>query len=152
MKELKENTWYQEEYIFAPTYFYKTNKGVYWVDSESGILKDKKVWKWQLRDSDFSDKWFASLEECKESVERHWVYLATEHKPSDYEKAKELGLLIGSTWNDYKDTHPISRRLILFLEEYDKKFFSGKLKWDNKETHDHMMDQFDAFFNLLDKE
>lgn len=74
---------------------------------------------------------------------------------NDYEKAKEIGLTTIDRWGDDSDHHPMSERLMKFLEEHDLKdyndYFCFKVggDGDNGET---LMYEMDAFFELLDKE
>jgi hypothetical protein len=72
---------------------------------------------------------------------------------NDYEKAKELGLTSIDRWGDGIDHHPMSRRLMAFLDDHDLKDYGDYFRWkvggdgDNGET---LMYQMDAFFEMLD--
>ena len=73
----------------------------------------------------------------------------------DYEKAKKLGLTQKDRWGEGTEHHPMSYRLMKFIQEHDYKDFSDTFCWkvggdgDNGES---LMYQMDAFFELLDKE
>lgn len=73
----------------------------------------------------------------------------------DYERSKECGLIVPDRWEKGTPHHPMSRRLMSFLEEHDLKDYDNCFDWetggdgDNGET---LMYQMDAFFELLDKE
>lgn len=78
--------------------------------------------------------------------------MSSENK-TDYEKAKELGLVY-DRWSKGTAHHPKSIRLMKFLEKIDFNDYSDYFCWkvggdgDNGET---LMFQLDAFFELLDK-
>lgn len=73
----------------------------------------------------------------------------------DYKKAKKLGLTKIDRWEEDKDHHPMSERLMAFIQQHDQKDYEDSLDWsvggdgDNGET---LMYQMDAFFELLDGE
>lgn len=73
---------------------------------------------------------------------------------SDYDEAKASGLTDIERWEDGVDHHPMSKRLMKFLQDHDLKDYNDYFCWktggdgDNGET---MMYQMDAFFELLDK-
>jgi hypothetical protein len=72
---------------------------------------------------------------------------------NDYEKAKELGLTSKDRWGDGIPHHPMSLRLMKFLDDHDFKDYGDYFCWklggdgDNGET---LMYQMDAFFETLD--
>lgn len=72
---------------------------------------------------------------------------------SDYTEAQQLGLTNKNRWEDGIDHHPMSRRLMKFLEEHDYKDYKDYFCWktggdgDNGES---LMYEMDAFFELLD--
>ena len=71
---------------------------------------------------------------------------------TDYEKAVEAGLTSIDRWSEGVDHHPMSLRLMAFLESHDYKDYGDYFCWksggdgDNGET---LMYQLDAFFELL---
>jgi len=71
---------------------------------------------------------------------------------TDYKKAKAAGLTDLDRWSEGMDHHPMSLRLMAFLEEHDFKDHGDTFGWktggdgDNGET---LMYQMDAFFELL---
>lgn len=75
-------------------------------------------------------------------------------KSKDYEKAKELKLTQVDRWEEGRDHHPMSRRVMEFLYDYDWKEGGDTFDWsmggdgDNGET---LMYQMDVFFELLDR-
>lgn len=72
---------------------------------------------------------------------------------NDYEKAKELGLTSKDRWGGGIPHHPMSLRLMKFLDDHDFKDYGDYFCWkvggdgDNGET---LMYQMDAFFELQD--
>ena len=72
----------------------------------------------------------------------------------DYEKATELGLTKIDRWADGMAHHPMSERLMAFLEEHDYNDYNDEFCWktggdgDNGES---LMFEMDAFFEMLDK-
>lgn len=74
---------------------------------------------------------------------------------SDYEKAQKLELTQLDRWSEGKDHHPMSERLINFLQLHDDNDYGCYFDWevggdgDNGET---LTFQMDAFFELLDHE
>lgn len=73
----------------------------------------------------------------------------------DYEKARKLGLTEIDRWEEGIDHHPMSYRLMKFLEKHDlhdfDDFFCWKLGGDG-DNGEMLMYQLDTFFELLDKE
>jgi hypothetical protein len=73
---------------------------------------------------------------------------------NDYHKAKKLGLTSKDRWGEGIDHHPMSVRLMEFLEKHDLKDYNDYFGWqcggdgDNGET---LMYQMDAFFELMEK-
>lgn len=73
---------------------------------------------------------------------------------SDYEKAKELGLVDKNRWEEGRDHHYMSRRLMNFICEIDYNDYDDYFCWkvggdgDNGET---LMYELDAFFELMDE-
>ena len=73
---------------------------------------------------------------------------------SDYEIAKEMGLIDIDRWGTGRDHHPESMRLMAFIEEHDFNDYSDCFywktggDWDNGET---LMFQMDAFFEMIDQ-
>lgn len=74
---------------------------------------------------------------------------------SDYDDAKAAGLTDIDRWSECVEHHPMSERLMAFLESHDLKEYGDYFGWktggdgDNGET---LMYQMDAFFELLDKQ
>lgn len=72
---------------------------------------------------------------------------------TDYERAKDLGLIYNDRWDNGNDHHPMSNRLMKFLSQHDFEDYDDYFCWkfggdgDNGET---LMYQMDAFFELLD--
>lgn len=72
---------------------------------------------------------------------------------SDYEKAKALALTQTDRWSRGLGHHPMSERLMKFIQEHDEKDYGLYFDWktggdgDNGET---LMFQMDAFFEMLD--
>ena len=72
----------------------------------------------------------------------------------DYQKADELGLTELDRWGKGIDHHPMSERLVRFLQDHDHHDYNDYFDWrvggdgDNGET---LMFQMDAFFEMLDK-
>lgn len=72
---------------------------------------------------------------------------------SDYETAKTIGLTELNRWEEGINHHPISERLMAFIQEHDYKDYGDHFGWkkggdgDNGET---LMFQMDAFFELMD--
>lgn len=71
---------------------------------------------------------------------------------TDYEKAKAAGLTDIDRWGDGVDHHPMSLRIMAFLEQHDYKDYGDYFCWksggdgDNGET---LMYQLDAFFETI---
>ena len=71
----------------------------------------------------------------------------------DYEQAVKLNLTKINRWEDGVDHHPMSQRIVKFLEEHDFNDYNDSFCWktggdgDNGET---LMYQMDAFFEMLD--
>ena len=76
-------------------------------------------------------------------------------EPMDYEDAQALGLTNQDRWGNGTDHHPMSKRLMKFLEAHDFKDYQDSFCWksggdgDNGES---LMYEMDAFFELLDKQ
>ena len=71
----------------------------------------------------------------------------------DYEDAKELGLTGLDRWGTGMDHHPMSERLMAFLEEHDIRDYSDTFCWKTGGDGDNgedLMYEMDAFFELLD--
>jgi len=74
---------------------------------------------------------------------------------SDYDKAKELGLTDLHRWEDGIAHHPLSERLMAFLEQHDYEDYDDVFCWktggdgDNGES---LMYEMDAFFEMLSLE
>lgn len=74
---------------------------------------------------------------------------------SDYDEAKAAGLTDIDRWTDGVEHHPMSEKLMAFLESHDLKDYGDYFGWkiggdgDNGET---LMYQMDAFFELQDKQ
>jgi predicted GIY-YIG superfamily endonuclease len=70
----------------------------------------------------------------------------------DYEKATELGLTNLKRWEEGIDHHPMSERLMRFLEKHDFNDYGDHFCWkvggdgDNGET---LMYEMDAFFEMM---
>lgn len=81
-------------------------------------------------------------------------YELKKQQENDYNKAVELGLTNLNRWEEGTDHHPMSMRLMMFLEEHDFNDYSDYFCWksggdgDNGET---LMYEMDAFFEMLDK-
>jgi hypothetical protein len=73
---------------------------------------------------------------------------------TDYEKAKTLGRTDIKRWENSIKHHPMSKRLMKFLEEHDFRDYNDYFCWktggdgDNGET---LMYEMDAFFETLEK-
>lgn len=71
----------------------------------------------------------------------------------DYVQAKQLGLTNKDRWGLWMPHHPMSERLMRFLDQHDFEDYSDTFCWkvggdgDNGET---LMYEMDAFFELLD--
>jgi len=73
----------------------------------------------------------------------------------DYQDAKDLGINLGEVdrWENGIDHHPMSERLMSFLEAHDYNDYGDYFCWksggdgDNGET---LMYEMDAFFETLD--
>ena len=71
----------------------------------------------------------------------------------DYIKAMNNGLIQGNRWEKGIDHHPMSKRLMEFLEMHDFNDYNDYFCWktggdgDNGES---LMYQMDVFFELLD--
>jgi len=74
---------------------------------------------------------------------------------TDYNKAKQLGLTLIDRWSEGKKHHPMSLRLMEFLQEHDLNDYDDYFDWkmggdgDNGES---LMFEMDAFFEMLDSE
>jgi hypothetical protein len=72
----------------------------------------------------------------------------------DYKEAKALGLTTLDRWSEGIPHHPMSERLMQFLQNHDANEYDDYFDWrtggdgDNGET---LMLQMDAFFEMLDK-
>ena len=72
---------------------------------------------------------------------------------TDYEKAKELGLTDINRWEKGIEHHPMSQRIMDFLEDHDFYDYDDHFCWktggdgDNGEA---LMFEMDAFFEMLD--
>lgn len=72
---------------------------------------------------------------------------------SDYTEAKSFGLTNKDRWGEGVNHHPMSIRLMKFLQEHDWEDYDGYFDWriggdgDNGET---LMYQMDAFFEHQD--
>lgn len=72
----------------------------------------------------------------------------------DYENAQRLGLTKLKRWEEGMNHHPMSERLMRFIEKHDfldnDDYFCWKVggDGDNGET---LMYEMDAFFEMLDK-
>lgn len=73
----------------------------------------------------------------------------------DYEKAKAMGLTDINRWEKGIPHHPMSQRLMKFLETHDFLDYEDHFCWkvggdgDNGEA---LMYEMDAFFELVEKE
>ena len=73
---------------------------------------------------------------------------------TDYEKAQSLGLTKIDRWSKGHKHHPMSKRLMAFLEAHDFNDYADYFGWksggdgDNGET---LMFEMDAFFELADE-
>jgi len=73
---------------------------------------------------------------------------------TDYEKARESGLIVMDRWENGTPHHPMSIRLMKFLSDHDFKDYNDHFCWkmggdgDNGET---LMFQMDPFFEMLDR-
>ena len=73
----------------------------------------------------------------------------------DYLRARELGLTNLNRWEDGMEHHPMSERLMAFLETHDIIDYEDHFCWktggdgDNGET---LMYEMDVFFELKDLE
>lgn len=73
---------------------------------------------------------------------------------NDYEKARELGLTNINRWEEGVEHHPMSERIIEFLEEHDLNDYGDYFCWKSGGDGDNgeaLMYQLDAFFEMLDK-
>jgi hypothetical protein len=73
---------------------------------------------------------------------------------SDYKKAKKIGLTDLNRWEDGIDHHPMSERLMSFLEEHDYNDYGDYFCWKTGGDGDNgeiLMYQMDAFFEMLEK-
>lgn len=72
---------------------------------------------------------------------------------ADYEKAKKLGTTRTDRWAKGINHHPMSLRLMAFLEDHDfhdyKDFFCWKSGGDG-DNGEQLMFEMDAFFEMLD--
>lgn len=74
-------------------------------------------------------------------------------KPSDYDLAREHELVGDDRWESGTPHHPISERLMSFLQTHDYEDYGDSFCWktggdgDNGET---LMYQMDVFFELMD--
>lgn len=72
---------------------------------------------------------------------------------TDYDKAKEFGLINLHRWEEGIEHHPMSIRLMKFIVEHDFKDYRDYFCWktggdgDNGES---LMYEMDAFFETLD--
>lgn len=72
---------------------------------------------------------------------------------SDYTEAQKLGFTTKNRWEDGIDHHPMSLRLMKFIEQHDFEDYDDFFCWktggdgDNGES---LMYEMDAFFELLD--
>ena len=72
----------------------------------------------------------------------------------DYATAKAMELVGTDRWSDGVDHHPMSVRLLRFIQLNDERDYSNYFDWriggdgDNGES---LMYQMDAFFEMLDK-
>ncbi len=74
---------------------------------------------------------------------------------ADYEKARQADLTSIDRWDEGRDHHPESERLVKFLAEHDSKDYDGYFDWniggdgDNGET---LMFQMDTYFEMKEIE
>jgi hypothetical protein len=74
---------------------------------------------------------------------------------ADYRYARAKGLTSIDRWEEGREHHPMSERLMEFLKEHDFRDYDDCFCWktggdgDNGET---LMYQMDAFFEMLDDE
>jgi len=71
----------------------------------------------------------------------------------DYEKAKLLGLTEIDRWEEGVAHHPMSMRLMKFLEEHDYNDYNDHFCWKTGGDGDNgemLMFEIDAFFEMID--
>jgi len=74
---------------------------------------------------------------------------------SDYEDAKAAGLTQQDRWMDGVDHHPMSKKLMAFLQDHDLHDYDDYFCWKSGgdgDNGENLMYQMDAFFELLDKQ
>lgn len=74
---------------------------------------------------------------------------------SDYDEAKAAGLTDIDRWTDGVEHHPMSIRLMTFLENHDLKDYGDYFGWKvggDGDNGENLMYQMDVFFELLDKQ
>lgn len=75
------------------------------------------------------------------------------YRTNDYKKAHELGLTKLNRWEDGIEHHPMSKRIVGFMEDHDFNDYDDAMcikSGGDGDNGEHMMYLMDAFFEMLD--